>query len=624
MIKNETHEFKSEVKQLLYLMINSIYSNKEIFLRELISNSSDAIEKLRFFMLSNKNKSINYQHNPKIQISIDKQNKTISITDNGIGMTYKEIINNLGTIAKSGTKEFLKKIKGKEGNKNELIGQFGVGFYSSFIVAKKVSIYTKHISEKDNKGIFWESEGLGLYNVNNIHQEKNGTTIILHLKKEEKEFLEHWKLKSIIKKYSDHISIPVEIENYDDKKKIISWEQINTAKSIWTKNKREITDKEYQEFYKYITQDTEKPLTWSHNIVEGSQEYINLLYIPRKTTWDMWHKDSKSGLKLYVKHIYIMDDVTKFLPNYLRFVKGIIDSNDLPLNISREILQDNKITQNLKKSLTKRILKTLTILSNTKKEEYKIFWNSFGLILKEGLSEDPINKDLISNLIRFTSINSKTKEQKLSLEKYLKNMPIHQEKIYFLISENYISAINSPHLEIFKKKNIDVLILSDRVDEWMMNYLTEYKNKKFQSISKTDETLEKIINSEIEKSENSEDEYIEVVKKFKEILSDRVKTVRITNRLTETPTVVLTDSNEMSSNMAKLFTAAGQSIPKIKYILELNPKHNLIKKIKNMLEIKKDPSEWIEILFNQAVLAEQGSLENPNEFIKKINKLLSI
>ncbi|VFP83790.1 molecular chaperone HtpG [Buchnera aphidicola] len=613
------HIFRSEVKELLHLMIHSLYSNKEIFLRELISNSSDAIEKIRFEKLYNPEKYTKNLYIPKIQISINKKEKKIIISDNGIGMTSQEVIKNLGTIAKSGTKSFLNQIQNiKNKEKNEFIGQFGVGFYSSFIVSDIVSVYTKHASNKTKYGTLWISKGKGEYSVETVHMEEYGTKIILSLKPSEQEFLENWKIKQIIKKYSDHISIPIEIENYDEKTKTISWEKINEAQALWTQNKNNITKESYQKFYTYITHDTEKPLIWSHNKVEGKQEYINLLYIPKKATWDMWHRENKHGLKLYVKHVFIMDEATQFLPNYLRFVKGIIDSQDLPLNISREILQDSAVTHILRKTLTKRILKMLDNLSIQNNKKYQKFWNIFGLVIKEGIAEDSENQKIIANLLRFSSIQTNNKEQNLSLKKYTENMITEQKKIYFITSDSYKSALNSPHLEIFKDKNIDVLLLSDKIDEWMMNYLTEFNNIKFQSVSKADDSLEKLISTK--NNDNNDNELNNFIAKIKKILNNKIKDARITYRLKNTPAIVLTDSNDMSTQMAKIFSAAGQPIPKIKYILEINPTHPLIKKIKKVKN-EQEFSNWIELLLEQSILAEKGSLDNPHIFINRINKL---
>ncbi|CAL4325475.1 Chaperone protein HtpG [Buchnera aphidicola (Protaphis terricola)] len=620
-IKNkETYKFQSEVKQLLHLMIHSLYSNKEIFLRELISNASDAIDKLRFKSISSPSL---YQSNnlPKIQISINKAQKTLIINDNGIGMTKKDIIENLGTIAKSGTKSFLKSLENKTNDiKNELIGQFGVGFYSSFIVSDKVIVRTKFAGNKSNEGILWESQGTGEYNITNIAKKTKGTEIILFLKKEEEEFLETWRIKNIVSKYSDHITTPIEIQTYEEKSKTYIWEQINQAKALWTKNKSSISEKEYQEFYKYLTNDQNNPITWSHNHVEGTHEYISLLYIPKKAEWDIWNKENKNGLKLYVKRVYIMDNSKEFLPNYLRFIRGVIDSNNLPLNISREILQNNSITKNLKKALTKRSLKMLDTLSKNDNKKYQSFWNQFGLVLKEGPAEDNENLNLIANLLRFTSIKNNSSEQTISLKQYISKMNEKQEKIYYITSDSYISAKNSPHLELFNKKNIDVLLLSDRIDEWMMNYLVEFEGKKFQSISKEDESLNKLTEEKITNNNNIKTDMSDFIKKVKKILGEKVKSVRLTNRLTETPCIVLSDSNEMSTQMAKLFSAAGQPVPELKYIFEINPKHPLIKKISKINE-QKIFEEWIKLLLEQALFAEKGNLDNPHKFIARMNKL---
>lgn len=616
--KKETYNFQSEVKQLLHLMIHSLYSNKEIFLRELISNASDAIDKLRFESISSPEL---YNNTPKIQISINKAQRTLIISDNGIGMTKKDIIENLGTIAKSGTKSFLKSLENKKTNvKNELIGEFGVGFYSSFIVSDKVLVRTKFAKNKSNDGILWESSGEGEYNVTNIIKKTQGTEITLFLKKEEDEFLETWKIKNIVNKYSDHITVPVEIQTYDKKNKTYFWEQINKAQALWTRNKSSISDNEYHEFYKYLTNDQHNPITWSHNHVEGTHEYTSLLYVPEKAAWDIWNRENKHGLKLYVKRVYIMDNSQEFLPNYLRFIRGIIDSNSLPLNVSREILQNNSITQNLKKALVKRSLKMLDKLSKNDNEKYQSFWNQFGLVLKEGPAEDNENLSLIANLLRFTSIKNNSSEQKISLKQYVSNMIEKQEKIYYITADSYISAKNSPHLELFNKKDIDVLLLSDRIDEWMMNYLVEFEGKKFQSISKEDSSLNKLVEEKLINKEETSKEIIDFLSRVKKVLGNKVKSVRLTNRLTETPCIVLNDSNEMSTQMAKLFTAAGQPVPELKYIFEINPKHELIKKISKISE-KEIFSEWIKLLLDQSLFAEKGNLDNPHKFISRMNKL---
>ncbi|WP_410051752.1 molecular chaperone HtpG [Buchnera aphidicola] len=619
MNKQEQHSFQSETKQLLHLMINSLYSNKEIFIRELISNASDAIDKMKFKFLSNEN--LKKQHrNMYIRISLDKKKNTIVISDNGIGMTKQEIIKNLGTIANSGTKSFLQSLE-KENKKNsQLIGKFGVGFYSSFMVSEKVIVKTRHAEESNEKnGIMWESDGKGKYTLTSIKKKEYGTDIELYLKKKETIFLENWKICNIIKKYSDHISIPIEIQEYDEKNKIFSWKQINKAQALWTVDKSTITDDQYINFYKHITQDINDPIIWSHNKIEGTQEYTILIYIPSKSNLNIWNRDQKNGLKLYIKKIYIMDDADQFLPNYLRFIKGILDTNDLPLNISREILQENNITNQLKKSITKRTLKLIKQLTKNEKK-YKIFWKEFGLILKEGIAEDIQNQEQIAELLRFTSIQSNCIEQNLSLNQYITNMSQNQKKIYFLTSDSYATAYTSPHLEIFKKKNIDVLLLSDRIDEWMMNYLTEFKGKKFQSINKIDDDLNQIINIKPQINQKSK-KMNELLIKIQQVLKDKIKTVQFSYRLIDTPAILLVEKDTMSTQMSKLFMAAGQNIPNIKYILEINPNHKLIQKI---ADIKNDETIniWINILFEEALLSERGSLDNPNDFIKKINTIL--
>lgn len=618
--KKERYNFQSEVKKLLHLMIHSLYSNKEIFLRELVSNASDAIDKLRFKSISSPEIHGN-KSDANIEISVNKAQKTLIINDNGIGMSRQETIDNLGTIAKSGTKSFIKSLEKSNSKKNELIGEFGVGFYSSFIVAKKVSVRTRLSGSKVNEGTLWESSGEGEYDVTNIIKKTQGTEITLFLKEEEEEFLEIWRIKSIINKYSDHITVPIKIQNYDDKNKTYFWEQINKAKALWTLNKSDITDDEYKKFYKHLTNDQNDPLVWSHNRVEGNQEYISLLYIPEKAAWDIWNRDNKQGLKLYVKRVYIMDNSQEFLPNYLRFIRGLIDSDNLPLNISREILQDNSVTKNLRKALIKRSLNMLEKLSKIDDKKYQIFWNQFGLILKEGPAEDHENLSKITNLLRFTSTKNNNSEQNISLKEYISNMDSQQEKIYYITADSYESAKNSPHLELFHKKNIDVLLLSDRIDEWMMNYVIEFEGKKFQSISKDDLSLNKLTQEKKVKNNEVSIEMIDFLKKVKKILEKKVKEVRFTNRLTKTPCIVVSDANEMTTQMAKLFSAAGQSIPEIKYIFEINPDHLMIKKICSIKD-EDEFNEWIKLLLDQALFSEKGSLENPHKFISRMNKLI--
>lgn len=618
----ETRGFQSEVKQLLHLMIHSLYSNKEIFLRELISNASDAADKLRFRALSNPDL---YEGDGelRVRVSFDKDKRTLTISDNGVGMTRDEVIDHLGTIAKSGTKSFLESLGSDQAKDSQLIGQFGVGFYSAFIVADKVTVRTRAAGEKPENGVFWESAGEGEYTVADITKEDRGTEITLHLREGEDEFLDDWRVRSIISKYSDHIALPVEIEKREEKdgETVISWEKINKAQALWTRNKSEITDEEYKEFYKHIAHDFNDPLTWSHNRVEGKQEYTSLLYIPSQAPWDMWNRDHKHGLKLYVQRVFIMDDAEQFMPNYLRFVRGLIDSSDLPLNVSREILQDSTVTRNLRNALTKRVLQMLEKLAQDDAEKYQTFWQQFGLVLKEGPAEDFANQEAIAKLLRFASTHTDSSAQTVSLEDYVSRMKEGQEKIYYITADSYAAAKSSPHLELLRKKGIEVLLLSDRIDEWMMNYLTEFDGKPFQSVSKVDESLEKLADEVDESAKEAEKALTPFIDRVKALLGERVKDVRLTHRLTDTPAIVSTDADEMSTQMAKLFAAAGQKVPEVKYIFELNPDHVLVKRAADTEDEAKF-SEWVELLLDQALLAERGTLEDPNLFIRRMNQLL--
>ncbi|HBH5163774.1 TPA: molecular chaperone HtpG [Escherichia coli] len=618
----ETRGFQSEVKQLLHLMIHSLYSNKEIFLRELISNASDAADKLRFRALSNPDL---YEGDGelRVRVSFDKDKRTLTISDNGVGMTRDEVIDHLGTIAKSGTKSFLESLGSDQAKDSQLIGQFGVGFYSAFIVADKVTVRTRAAGEKPENGVFWESAGEGEYTVADITKEDRGTEITLHLREGEDEFLDDWRVRSIISKYSDHIALPVEIEKREEKdgETVISWEKINKAQALWTRNKSEITDEEYKEFYKHIAHDFNDPLTWSHNRVEGKQEYTSLLYIPSQAPWDMWNRDHKHGLKLYVQRVFIMDDAEQFMPNYLRFVRGLIDSSDLPLNVSREILQDSTVTRNLRNALTKRVLQMLEKLAKDDTEKYQTFWQQFGLVLKEGPAEDFANQEAIAKLLRFASTHTDSSAQTVSLEDYVSRMKEGQEKIYYITADSYAAAKSSPHLELLRKKGIEVLQLSDRIDEWMMNYLTEFDGKPFQSVSKVDESLEKLADEVDESAKEAEKALTPFIDRVKALLGERVKDVRLTHRLTDTPAIVSTDADEMSTQMAKLFAAAGQKVPEVKYIFELNPDHVLVKRAADTEDEAKF-SEWVELLLDQALLAERGTLEDPNLFIRRMNQLL--
>jgi len=618
----ETRGFQSEVKQLLHLMIHSLYSNKEIFLRELISNASDAADKLRFRALSDTS-LYEGEGELHVRVSFNKEQRTLTIADNGIGMTRDEVIDHLGTIAKSGTKSFLESMGSDQAKDSQLIGQFGVGFYSAFIVADKVTVRTRAAGASAEEGVFWESAGEGDYTVADITKADRGTEITLHLREGEDEFLDDWRVRSIISKYSDHIALPVEIEHQEenDGETVVSWEKINKAQALWTRSKSEISDDEYQEFYKHISHDYSDALTWSHNRVEGKQEYTSLLYIPSQAPFDMWNRDHKHGLKLYVQRVFIMDDAEQFMPNYLRFVRGLIDSNDLPLNVSREILQDSRVTQNLRSALTKRVLQMLDKLAKDDNEKYQTFWKSFGLVLKEGPAEDNANQEAIAKLLRFATTHTDSSEQTVSLQDYVARMKEGQEKIYYITADSYAAAKSSPHLELLRKKGIEVLLLSDRIDEWMMSYLTEFDGKSFQSVSKTDESLEKLADEETEQAKEAEKALEPFVDRVKTLLGERVKEVRLTHRLTDTPAIVTTDSNDMSTQMAKLFAAAGQAVPEVKYIFELNPDHPLVKRA---AETQDDATfgEWVELLMDQALLAERGQLEDPNQFIRRMNQLL--
>jgi len=618
----ETRGFQSEVKQLLHLMIHSLYSNKEIFLRELISNASDAADKLRFRALSNPD-LYGGDGDLRVRVSFDKANRTLTIADNGFGMTRDEVIDHLGTIAKSGTKAFLESMGSDQAKDSQLIGQFGVGFYSAFIVADKVTVRTRAAGASAEEGVFWESAGEGEYTVADINKADRGTEIPLHLREGEDEFLDDWRVRSIISKYSDHIALPVEIEKHEEKdgEPVVSFEKINKAQALWTRSKSEISDDEYKEFYKHIAHDFTDPLIWSHNRVEGKQEYTSLLYVPSQAPWDMWNRDQKHGLKLYVQRVFIMDDAEQFMPNYLRFIRGLIDSNDLPLNVSREILQDSTVTRNLRNALTKRALQTLEKLAKDDAEKYQTFWKQFGLVLKEGPAEDHANQETIAKLLRFASTHTDSSEQTVSLEEYVARMKEGQEKIYYITADSYAAAKSSPHLELLRKKGIEVLLLSDRIDEWMMSYLTEFDGKKFQSIAKADESLDKLADEVDEQTKEAEKALEPFIDRVKTLLGDRVKEVRFTHRLTDTPAIVTTDNDEMSTQMAKLFAAAGQAVPDVKYIFELNPDHVLVKRTADTQDDEQF-KEWVELLLDQALFAERGTLEDPNLFIRRMNQLL--
>lgn len=616
----ETRGFQSEVKQLLQLMIHSLYSNKEIFLRELISNASDAADKLRFRALS---KPELYENDGelRVRISADKDKGTLTISDNGIGMSRDEVIDNLGTIAKSGTKAFLETLGSDQAKDSQMIGQFGVGFYSAFIVADKVTVRSRAAGAPADEGVFWESAGEGEYTIADIEKAERGTEITLHLRDDEKEFLDNWRLRSVISKYSDHIALPVEIEDKNEEDGTVTWEKINQAKALWTRSKSEISDEEYVEFYKHISHDYADPLTWTHNRVEGKQEYTSLLYVPSQAPFDLWNRDQQHGLKLYVQRVFIMDDAEQFMPNYLRFVRGVLDSNDLPLNVSREILQDSALTRSLRSALTKRVLQMLEKLAKSDAEKYQAFWQQFGLVMKEGPAEDMANSETIAKLLRFATTHTDSNVQNVSLEEYVSRMVEGQDKIYYITADSYAAAKGSPHLELFRKKGIEVLLLSDRIDEWMMNYLSEFDGKQFQSVSKADESLDKLADENKAEQEEADKQLEPFVERVKTFLGERVKEVKLTHRLTDTPAIVTTNADEMSTQMAKLFAAAGQAAPEVKYNFELNPAHPLVKKASEVSD-ESVFADWVDVLLDQALLAERGTLEDPNLFIRKINELL--
>ncbi|MRW88241.1 molecular chaperone HtpG [Pseudoduganella sp. FT26W] len=629
--QKQTLGFQAEVKQLLQLMIHSLYSNKEIFLRELISNASDASDKLRFEAINN-DALYGNDHELKIKVSFDKAARTITISDNGIGMSRDEAISHLGTIAKSGTKEFFGKLSGDQQQDAALIGQFGVGFYSGFIVADKITVESRRAGAPAAEGVRWESGGEGDYSVEQIEKVNRGTDIILHLREGEDELLSSWKIKSIIRKYSDHISLPIVMqkEEWDAEKSenVLKdeLETVNQASALWARSKSEITPEQYEEFYKHVSHDFAAPLTYTHNRVEGKSEYTQLLYIPAKAPFDLWDRNKRGGIKLYVKRVFIMDDAEQLMPTYLRFVKGVIDSADLPLNVSREILQESRDVKLIRDGSTKRVIGMLEELANAdeqeKKDKYQSFWTEFGQVLKEGVGEDAANKDRLAKLLRFASTANDNDQQTTSLEQYLSRAKEGQDKIYYVTADNYIAAKNSPHLEIFRKKGVEVLLLTDRVDEWMLSFLTEFEGKELVSVAKGGLDLG-ALEDEAEKKEHEETEssYKDLVEKMKEALADKAKDVRVTFRLTDSPACLVADENELSGNLLRMLKAAGQNAPESKPILEINPDHPLVQRLKNE-GVASSFSDWSNLLFDQALLAEGGSLSDPATFVKRLNELL--
>ncbi len=628
----ETLGFQAEVKQLLQLMIHSLYSNKEIFLRELISNASDAADKLRFEAINNDTLYGN-DHELKIKVTFDKEAKTVTISDNGIGMSRDEAISHLGTIAKSGTKEFFGKLSGDQQADAALIGQFGVGFYSGFIVADKITVETRRAGAEAADGVRWESGGEGDYSVESIEKIGRGTDVVLHLRSGEEELLSGWKLKSIIRKYSDHISLPILMQKDEwdaEKSETVlkdEFETVNQASALWARNKADITAEQYEEFYKHVSHDFQAPLTLTHNRVEGRSEYTQLLYVPAHAPFDLWDRNKRGGIKLYVKRVFIMDDAEQLMPAYLRFIKGVIDSNDLPLNVSREILQESRDVKVIREGSTKRVLGMLEELANAdeqeKKDKYTTFWTEFGQVLKEGIGEDAGNKERIAKLLRFASTANDNADQNTSLADYIGRMKEGQEKVYYVAGDSYTAAKNSPHLEIFRKKGVEVLLMTDRVDEWMLSFLTEFEGKELVSVAKGGLDLGGL-EDEAEKKEHEETEtsYKDLVERMKAALGDKAKDVRVTFRLTDSPACLVADENELSGNLLRMLKAAGQNAPESKPILEINPNHPLVTRLKYESADSAHFGDWAHILFDQAMLAEGGSLADPATFVKRLNEML--
>jgi molecular chaperone HtpG len=620
----ETRGFETEVNQLLDLMIHSLYSNKNIFLRELISNASDACDRLRFSAISNADL---YEEDIelKIKVAYDKDARTISISDNGIGMTREEVIDHIGTIAKSGTRSFLDSITGDEKNDARLIGQFGVGFYSSFIVAEEVTLRTRKAGEAAEQGVEWVSQGKGEYQITSIDKATRGTEIVLKLREGEDEFLNDWKLRSIITEYSDHIGFPVVMDKTvepesEEGETVIEEETVNQASALWMRDRSDVKDEEYIEFYKHVAHDFEDPISWSHNRVEGTNEYTSLLYIPSRAPYDLYDRESRHGVKLYVQRVFIMEDAEKLMPRYLRFVRGLIDSNDLPLNVSREILQGSKIIDSIRSGSVKKVLSMLSSMAKNDPEKYQKFWNEFGRVLKEGPAEDFANREKIGKLLRFATSQTDAEEQNVSLDDYIGRMAEGQDKIYYIAADSHAAAKSSPHLEIFRKKGIEVLLLSDRVDEWLTAHLMEYEGKKLQSVAKgeldlgDDEESEKELEKKAKMAEK-------LLKRMKKSLEDKVEDVRVTNRLTDSPACIVLNEQDMAMHMQRILKEAGHDMPSSKPILEVNPDHPIVKKLEGERS-KKKFDDWSAILFDQALLAEGGQLEDPAGFVAKLNKML--
>ena len=626
----ETLEFKAEVSQVLDLVIRSLYSNKEIFLRELISNASDAAEKLRFESLTDEG-LFEEDPNLRIRVELDKDAGTLTVSDNGIGMSRQEVMETIGSIASSGTRRFLENLTGDQSTDSQLIGQFGVGFYSSFIVADKVTLISRRAGLGPEHGVRWESDGRGSYTLETLDKPGRGTDVVLHLKEDEKELLDSWRVRSIIGKFSDHIALPVEMvkeampqEEGEDKEaeKVPEYEQVNRGTALWMRNKSEIEDSEYKDFYKHISHDFDEPLAWSHNRVEGTNEYSALLYLPKRAPWDLWDRDQKHGVKLYVRRVFIMDEAEKLMPRYLRFVKGVVDSDDLPLNVSREILQHNRKIDTIRKANTKRTLGLLDSMAKDKPDDYQAFWNEFGNVLKEGPGEDFDNRERIAGLLRFATTTTEGEAQTATLDAYIERMKEGQNKIYYITADTPAAARHSPHLEVFRKKELEVLLLSDRVDEWLLNSFTEYKDKPLQSVTKGDLDLGDLADKEEkEQKEKATEEHGKLLERLKKTLSEQVEEVRVSTRLVDSPACLVVGENEMSANLARVLKSVGQDAPASKPTLEVNLDHPLVKR----LESEENESRFGDlgmILFDQAQLAEGGQLDDPAAFVGRLNKLM--
>lgn len=618
----ENLQFQTEVNQLLHLMIHSLYSNKEIFLRELISNAADACDKLRFEAIGNDSL---YENDGDlcVKVEFDSEAHTLTISDNGIGMSREEVVSNIGTIARSGTKDFLQKLTGDQKKDAHLIGQFGVGFYSAFIVADKVTLTTRRAGAPSDQGVRWESDAQSGYSLETVTKASRGTEIVLHLKEEEWDLANDWRLRSIIRKYSDHIPLPVKMRKMDDEgKETAEWEVINKANALWRRPKSEITNEEYQEFYKHISHDWEDALAWSHNRVEGHLEYTSLLYIPSRAPFDLYEQKQQHGIKLYVQRVFIMDDAEHLMPRYLRFVRGVIDSNDLPLNVSREILQSNKIIDSMKSGSVKKVLGLLETMAKDEPEKYQKFWKEFGRVLKEGPGEDFSNREQIAKLLRFASTQTDSAEQTVSLEDYISRMKEGQDKIYYITADSHTAAKNSPHLEVFRKKGIEVLLLSDRVDEWLTNSLHEFEGKQLQSVAKGALDLSKL-DSEADKEEQKkvEEQSKSLINQIKDTLKDKVEDVRVSHRLTSSPSCIVLNEHDMALYMQHLLKQAGHAMPSTKPVLEVNPSHPLLARMEAETDDERF-AEWASVLLDQAILAEGGQLEDPAGFVHRLNKLM--